>query len=86
MAADDIKPDQDTNAPTTPKDEHKGANASDPRVNLADNPDKQEPEADNPLSVRRSDVPTEESEAPSINNRSHGDRPKIARGSAEDHR
>lgn len=62
---------------TAPKDKHKGANAGDPRVNEADNPGKQEPEAANPLSVRRSDVPTAESEAPSINNRSHGDRPKI---------
>ena len=47
------------------------------------NPDKQQPEAANPVSQRRSETPTEEAEQPSVNNRSHGDRPKVPRPSAE---
>ncbi len=66
-------------------DTHQGSNTNDPRVNVTDNPELQQPVADNPVSQRRSRTPTEDANTPNMNNELHGNRPKVARQGSEDH-
>lgn len=66
-------------------DTHKGSNQNDPRVNTTDNPGLQQPEAENPVSERRSRTPSPEATVSNVNNELHGNRPKVSRQGSEDH-
>ena len=66
-------------------DTHQGSNATDPRVNVTDNPEKQQLTDENPVSMQRSRTPSDEATVSNLHNRSHGNRPKVSRQGSEDH-